>query len=685
MNILERFGIKLPPLPSTPPTHDPHRSTLLQLAIIIGLAVLAHFQIADPLVAGIALIIYILKLGLIIRGVKAPNRIVMMLLTIFSLVLIIALYGGWNGQRAGISFLVLLVTLKFLESRGLRDYFVVCLILYFLSASSFLFDSSILSISIVLLYTLAITSILFQLANPTFYNFFIPLKASVALVAKAVPLSILLFFFFPRIQGDFGFLPSQDRLGNDSELSNSLVAGDLATSAFNNTLAFRVEFDGEIPATQDLYWRAKVMSTERNFQWEVVRPNVQEFDQSRTLQAEMDLNAGQIKYEILHEKSTDLFLPYLDYVAGIERGQVLHNYSVFQNNLSSASFKYRGASNLASPLNNVVPDFGRLLFIERNPTARTQALLARWREAARSEAELVLLVYQHFANNPFRYSLTPDSLEDVAPLDDFLFRTQVGYCEHYASAFTTLMRWLNIPARVVVGYQGGKAVGNDFLEVKYSDAHAWSEVWVEGRWQRIDPTAAISPERIEYGMDAWMELWNSNSLGSNAAGLALSEFLNPTGTALLMKRLSDTWSSIGYQWNKWIVDYDFDKQRELLSNLGFKDQNSAYTLVTLMMAGVGSLILFYFWQLIPKSIRRSEVQAAYLKFVRRFKKHRLIKEPSDSPSEFARKAIRKFPQQRKQIAEITQLYQSIRYGKEGDEHPKRIAQLKRLIKQFKIG
>jgi len=687
MKALEKLGIKLPSLPSTPPAHDPQRSTLLQLATIIGFAVLLHFQIASTAIASFATLVFLLKIGLIVKGKNAPNRIAMTLLTISSLVLIIAFYGGWNGQRAGISFLVLLVTLKFLESRGLRDYFVVCIILYFLAASSFLFNSSILSICIVIGYTLVITSILFQLSNPTPMAWHKIYRSSASLVTKAVPLAILLFFFFPRIQGDFGFLPSQDTFANDSELSNQLIAGEMAASAFNDELAFRVEFDeNKVPNSEDLYWRAKVMSVERDFRWEVRNPKERSPERSAPLRATMDLTKGDIRYRILHEQSNDLFLPYLDYVAGVERGTALHDYSVFQTKNSKSAFRYRGSSSL-SPLfiSDETPYIESLTKTQRQPSAKIQALLTRIRSKATNESELAQATFEYFRNQPFHYSLTPDSLSEENPLEDFLFNTRVGYCEHFASAYTTLMRWLNIPARVVAGYQGGRSVNNGkFLEVRYSDAHAWSEVWINGRWQRVDPTTAVSPERIEFGMDALRQMWESGSLAGNGSGQALANFLNPTGTAKIIRNLRDTWSSVTYQWNKWVIDYNFETQKELLSKLGFEGKNTAYTLIVIMFLGAGILLMFYFWQLIPSRIKRSEVQSLFLTFTQKFKSLSLVKNLSESPREFALRAIVDAPQHTDKILQITQRYERLRYGKNDANNQDELKEFKRLVKTFKI-
>lgn len=687
--LFDRFNLSLPPLPVTPPTHEADRIALLQLAAIIGLAVSTHFSIANPVVATFALFVFALKTALVWRRKSAPPRFVMMLLTITSLGTVLVFYGGWNGQTAGISFLVLLVSLKFLESRTLRDYFVVCIILYFLAASTFLFDSSIFSISVVVLYTIAITAILFKISNPTPIKALDAVKASSGIIAKSLPLALLLFFFFPRISGDFGFMPSQDE-SRGNRLNDSLVAGDLASNAFNTELAFRVEFEGKIPRPEQLYWRSKTMLIERTFAWEVLPPSVADFNSAKTKQEAANINVGQFAYNILHEPSDDLFLPYLDYVSGYSTGKILDDYSVFRKRQSNRVIRYSGSSTLNPSLPKTTQAGSRkLVLTESKPNSRLQALLASFRSTASNNQELVEVVYQYFVDNEFSYSLEPPGLNEFSPLEDFIFNTKTGYCEHFASAFTTLMRWLGIPSRIVVGYQGGllNKTGN-YLEVRYSDAHAWSEVWVNNQWQRVDPTATVSPERIEFGMDALLELWDGDYFNRSRSGRALSNYLNPTGIKRYMRKLNDTWNNIGYQWNKWIVDYDKDTQQELLENIGLGGGNTVYTLVAIMMASAGALMLFYFWQLIPKSVKRDELPRIYLKFAAKFRKYDIAKELADTPSDFAQKALKEFPHHRQEISDITERYQQLRFGRSdntSEESQKQAIQLfKQQVKQFRL-
>lgn len=692
-NPLKVLLSKLPPMPSPPPPHDPRRDTLLQLSLLIGVAVFFHFQIANLSIALFALAIFILKTFIIIRKVSIPPRMIMIMLTIASLGMVIYVYGGWNGQRAGISFLILLASLKFLESYSLRDYYIVCLLLYFLGACSFLFNSSIVNIIIVLAFTLAITNILLQLSNPTKVPLKDSFKTSSVMVAKALPIAIILFFFFPRIDAAFGFLPSFDAGNKVSALSDRLVAGEMAFSAFNNELAFRVEFkDGSAPSRPQMYWRAKTMSAERNFQWEVVEPNGNDFNIAAKIRKSPNQEVGKWRYQILHEKSSDKYLPYLDYVSESNKGIRLPDYSVYKFRPGITAFSYEGSSTATStaPKNRVAAfsaptDIDSLLALDSKPNARLQLLLQQWRENAKSDSDMVKLVYGYFESMPFSYSIIPTSLDDNDPLNDFLFNTREGYCEHYASAFTIIMRMLGIPSRVVVGYQGGTPVNNNqFIEVRYSDAHAWSEVWVNNSWQRVDPTATISPERINYGMDALMELWNSGLLGNKDSGRALENLLNPTGFKKMFRSFQHSWKSASYEWNKWVVNYDVNAQRKLLKNLGVEHRNSVVILVLIMAISALSLLLLYFWQLVPRRIKRGEAQTHYLRFIEKFKRFKLVKMTSETPIEFAKRAASSFPRQALAINEITQNYYCLRYNKSSDEFEQSVNNFKRLVNQFKL-
>ena len=367
-------------------------------------------------------------------------------------------------------------------------------------------------------------------------------------------------------------------------------------------------------------------------------------------------------------------------MADFSRGRIKADFSIWHET-QTGSFSYQGGSTVGSRIAETLPlNTQKILQTTSLPSARTQALLAQWKQQTSDPIKLAQTVLDHFTNNEFYYSLYPSGLGDN-PIDEFLFNSKTGYCEHYASVFTTLMRWLGIPARVVVGYQGGLAnQSGQYLEIRYSDAHAWSEILVDQTWVRVDPTAAISPERIEFGMDAFMSLWDSAGLSGLSGGTALSNYLNPTGMNRYYRLLRDNWNNLGYQWKKWVIDYDANTQEELLAKLGLEGKQRYGTLVLIMFVSIGVILLFYFWRMLPRRIKRDEAQRYYLKFVDRFKRADVIKNSADTPNEFAEKAITKFPQHQEQIFELTNAYVQLRYGKSSFD----LNKFKQLVKQFRL-
>lgn len=683
-NWLKKLYFTLPPRPTAPPPHAPERATLLLLATLVGIAVTTHFLLGHPIVAGFGLLVWGLKTAAILRVGRMPPRWLIVFLTVCSFLMVLVFYGGWNGQKAGISFLVLLASLKFLESHNLRDYYLVCLILFFLASSSFLFNSSILSIVVVLCFTLCVLMVMLRLSDPHRASQPSVLKLSTAILLKALPLTIVLFFFFPRIHGSFGFLPSQDELSGDNQLDNALVAGDFAAAAFNNEPAFRVEFEGETPANSMLYWRVKTMVDERNFTWQVRPPRQDSIQAATARPARAQPEDLTVKYQIVHEPSDDSFIPYLDFALNPDLGVQLDDHSVYVQEPRSGVFAYPGEASIRPNLTNVTTDpqlDPTFLQTSRQPSARTLALLSTWQREASTTQQRIAAVLGYFRENRFSYSLTPPSLGNE-PLDEFLFETRTGYCEHFASTFTLLMRYLQIPSRVVVGFQGGtmNPIGG-YLQVRYSDAHAWSEVWLDGRWQRIDPTtmAAMGEQRINNGMDALMSLWEQGLWENWDGSQSLTDFLRPGGIDRTIQQLQDYWDNVGHQWNKWVINYDFNAQRRLLENLGVEHRNTLYSLVGILFAACFALVLFYFWQLVPKPIKREPAQAAYLEFVHKLERFGLRKLAAETPNQFAERAAQAVPQLAPQIKKISALYVQLRYGPQAVD----LDDFKSHIKRFK--
>jgi transglutaminase-like putative cysteine protease len=302
-----------------------------------------------------------------------------------------------------------------------------------------------------------------------------------------------------------------------------------------------------------------------------------------------------------------------------------------------------------------------------NPRARSLAM--GWANRGLGDAAIVQEALQRFRQEPFVYTLQPPKLGDQA-VDDFLFNTRRGFCEHYASAFVFLMRAAGIPARVVTGYQGGEynAVGNYWI-VRQRDAHAWAEVWLEGEgWRRVDPTAAVAPTRVELGVSA--------ALPATERPAAL---INVETGWLAPARLA--WDLVNYRWNLWVLGYNDVRQREFLSRLApwLANLNAM-----LWLLGLGSALFIFglagFYLLRQTRIRQDPASRLYARFCRKLERLGIAREPSEGPAAFARRAAAARPDLAGTIGEITQLYVGLRYGRATAET---LSALRQCVRRFR--
>jgi hypothetical protein len=279
-----------------------------------------------------------------------------------------------------------------------------------------------------------------------------------------------------------------------------------------------------------------------------------------------------------------------------------------------------------------------------------------------------------FRDQPFYYTRTPPKLGDN-PVDQFLFSTRRGFCEHYATAFVTLMRAAEIPARVVTGYQGGELNElGDYLIIRQSNAHAWAEVWLENRgWVRMDPTTAVPAERVEDTNDA--SRFQSTSTRENEAS-------NYPALNKLYWKLRYSWDAINHSWNQWVLGFDREKQRELLSKLGLG--NLSWSWLIGLMIGLLALTLTVISALtfLKRPGQPDPVLSLYQEFCRKLGKTGLVCRRGEGPDDFARRASRDRPDLAPLIRAISQHYIRLRYTRFATDDD--LAELRRLIRSMRV-
>jgi hypothetical protein len=274
-----------------------------------------------------------------------------------------------------------------------------------------------------------------------------------------------------------------------------------------------------------------------------------------------------------------------------------------------------------------------------------------------------------FRDENFFYTLEPPLLGDH-PVDEFLFKTRAGFCEHYASAFAVLMRGAGIPARVVTGYQGGEinAFGN-YMIVRQAEAHAWTEVWLKDRgWLRIDPTSAISPSRVESGISAAVP---SNELLP----------MMVRGDFAFLRQLRLSWDFMANSWNQWVLGYTPERQIWLLSRVGI--DNATWQKLTAILLVLGGVIVAVLVALALRQLQRrvrDPVKIAYLRFCDKLKRKGLPRDPAEGPADYARRVEQSRPDLIPAVAAITRLYIALRYAT--GSSPEALTELRQRVRRF---
>lgn len=563
---------------------------------------------------------------------------------------IVAQYGSLLGREPGTALLAGLTAMKLLEARTRRDYMLTIFLLYLLIAADFLAEQGLIHGLYMVISTFAVTTALVLLNEPKADRLKANVRMASGLLVKAIPLMIVMYVLFPRLQGGLWGLPPDAHRGQTG-LSEVMRPGAINELAQSDAVAFRVEFDAERPKASTLYWRAMLMWQTDGFEW---RPgNLNNPD------AEEPVVTGQpIAYTITLEPHNKRWLMTLDRPLNIPKGaQAVSGYLRWVHRPITKRVRYKmiSASQHRTGMLSRAERFHGLE-LPKTISPRVHELAQRLRSEAGSDAAFVQAAFNYFRIQNFSYTLRPP-LMGANPIDEFLFTHKRGFCGHFSAAYVTLMRAAGVPARVVTGYQGGRysEVGN-YLIVRQSDAHAWAEVWLEGRgWLRIDPTAAVSPERIELGIDAIRRIEDE---GVPRDSIALSE---PGLLARIGWSLREYWDYANIAWFRWIADYDWDRQNDLLKRLGM----TAPSWLGLIVGAIGTVgIMLLGLALIDRQQRlhKDPLGRAWLRFCRRLARAGIQRASWEGPHDFALRASAKRPDLAPVITDMSTRFIALRYG-----------------------
>jgi len=489
------------------------------------------------------------------------------------------------------------------------------------------------------------------------------LKTVTVLLLQGLPIAALLFVLFPRLPGPLWNLPSDANAVTG--LSDNMSPGSIASLSQSHAVAFRVEFDDKIPSKEDLYWRGPVLSDFDGRGWSQARKTPQRDPESNATTAEEEfsytvtLPATQQNWLFAIDNPTSLprAAPSTDNNAessentGFEHrilGRMTDAQQLLSQKPLTRSVRYRVSSSArASYVPGRAAEVGLTQISGRNSEAVKFA--REQRSTTDSNSEYVSNILGWFRSQPFHYTLQPPLLGD-APVDEFLFGSKRGFCEHYASAFTYLMRAVGIPSRVVTGYQGGEMNG-DYMIVRQSDAHAWSEVWLNGSWQRIDPTATVSPSRIEQGI-------SSMPAGEPVPLLARS-------SQSRIRNWQLRWDRVNHNWQKLFVEFDRSRQNALWGLVGIP-KPTALQLVLLILTLSAVWTLFLVGQKPAIRKPKDSAEKIWLATLRLYKQKGIEIEASETSSRYTERLKAGWPQQAALIDEHFQRLDVLRFGKLSD-------------------
>ncbi len=579
------------------------------------------------------------------RGWRLPGVALRTAIALGATAGVITSYSTITGLDGGTALLALMAALKLLETRAPRDHVVLIFIGWFLCLAAFLYAQDIRTVAFVLPTVWLLAAALLEVARRGHGLAPAPFRATGAMLVKALPLAFVLFLFFPRIAGSFWGAPSSERALTG--LTDEMSPGDISDLTLNDTVAFRVRFKGSPPPPSERYWRGPVLNEFDGYTWS--RGEIQFHDRP------LVRYLGQsIDYTVTLEPTGQRMLFALDMVEEWPAAMAQRSWdfqlrtrnpvnSVLQYDARSYPRYQAGTQNSPALRNSNLQ-----LAPGRNP--RSIQLARSMRRAAGSEREFARSVLAMFREQDFYYTLAPPGLERDS-VDDFLFNTRQGFCGHFASAFTMMMRAGGVPARVVGGYQGGdwNPIGG-YLILRQSHAHAWSEVWLpDSGWTRIDPTAAVAPERIERGLTAEI-----SGDGLREGGL--------TRDGGLYWQAGMIWDSVNAHWNDWVVQFNRLQQEELLREIGFDDpdwQDLALVLGVGLGAALALLSGWLAWEFRPR--RPDPVTANYRRFVQRLARRGVEKSPHEAPRDFAARVRHLRPDLAPAASAITELYLQLRY------------------------
>ena len=645
------------------------RRPLLWLASALLFTVPPMFGSLVSWVPCVFLLALALKFWMEPRGYRLRPAILKLLLALAGLIGIFVSYGSLKGLEPAVSVLVLLMSLKILEAHTTREFQVMVLMGWVLCLCGF-FLSQDFGIALCLLTAFALlVAALIQFQRGFSHGaFWPPLRTTGLLLVQAVPLVALSFILFPRINTGLRFQFRLIRSAN-SGFSDQLSPGSIAALANSTAIAFRAQFPGsKTRPPGPMYWRGVVMWRCDGMEWRA--PSEVTSISHSTRQSP---SGNAIKQRITLAPHDAHWMFALDWPFEIPPGAILARGDyLWGTQAIRKACRYEVVSSPAAAANELTPAERReALQLPSSISPAVRELARSWTAQNSNPRAIVNNALQFFQIQGFRYSLTPGEYRKN-DLEQFLLHRRVGFCEHYATSFATLMRLAGIPARVVVGYLGGEYndLGRFFL-VRQADTHAWCELWFpDSGWTRVDPTAAVAPGRASLDLNSFLE----RRMGSGQMEARRNAFMTQLVRSALFTNVRLALETLSYQWDTRLLAFDADVQEVLLDSIGLANRGPIILIIEILIVATAILVIYFGWMQLRAHARADRVKALYERFCQRAARLGVRRDPWEGPSDFSKRAALLLPNESERIRQISETYIALRYApKPGDVVLERLA------------
>jgi transglutaminase-like putative cysteine protease len=599
------------------------------------------------------------------RGYRLRSVVLKLMLVAAALTTAFITYGSARNVEAGISLLVILMSLKILEAHTAREFRVMVLIGWMLcSCGLFLSQDFTTALCLLIAFALLAVALIQFHRGEAPGAVWPPVRTTCKLLLQASPLVVLFFLVFPRINAGLRLELRPFRSPNTG-FSDRLSPGRIAALANSSDIAFRAEFPGSSTRPSGpMYWRGVVMWHCDGMEWRAPyesRPKAssttREDAGSRGLSVQSS-NAKEIQQRITLAPHGARWMFALDRPvktvrgAMLARGDYLWSFQPIRK-----SRQYDVASSEFSGNEITAKERADSLEVPTSISPAVRDLAYSWAVQNRDPRAVVSTALRFFRTQGFSYSLTPGEYED---LDEFLFRRRVGFCEHYAASFATLMRLSGIPARVVVGYLGGEY--NDlghFILVRQADAHAWCEVWLpENGWTRVDPTSAVAPGRASLDLTSFLE----TRIASGQTGVRGNALIAQLLRSGVFTSVRFIWQTLSYEWDTRLLAFDADVQEVFLASMGIGSGGPVFLIVEILLVAIALLAIYFAWMQLRTRSRVDRVKALYEYFCRKIARLGVPRDPCEGPLDFARRAAQRLPNESNRIRQIADTYVLLRYA-----------------------